>query len=340
MTSVESTVTDGELFDEGMYLAANTDVREAVAAGFFESGWQHFNAHGRAEGRSMRPSSRRDRLLFGLDTQHSRGLEIGPLISPLVTKAEGNILYVDHVDTATLREKYRNHPDVRDVSQIVAVDHVWGDKTLSECLGGVRVDYVLNSHVIEHVPDVVTWLAEIHSVLEPNGSLRMAIPDRRFTFDILRAESTLADALDAHIRRARRPLPRAILDHFLNDTAVSTTEVWGGVVDRSKLKPIHAPSEALRAAEHSFTTGVYQDVHCWVFTPLSFARLCAALARLERLDFECLHLYPTEFHQLEFIAVLRSSNDRPALVESWDATVRRLEAEDALARSLMPSTAT
>ena len=312
-------------FDEGAYLAANTDVRAAVAAGFFESGWHHFEAHGRAEGRSTIPRLRQDKLLAGLDVQNMRGLEIGPLMTPLVTKAEGDIRYVDHVDTETLREKYRHDPGVDDLSRIVPVDHVWGAQTLSECLGGARVDYVLNSHVIEHVPDVVTWLGEIHAVLEPGGFLRMAIPDRRYTFDILRAESTLADALDAYVRRARTPLPRAILDHFLNVTAVSAIKIWDGQVDPARLTPTKTAAEALSIAERIFASGDYQDTHCWVFTPVSFAKLCAALARLGLLNFTCERIYPTEFHQLEFIAALRSSADRRAMIENWETAVRRLD---------------
>jgi predicted SAM-dependent methyltransferase len=35
---------------------------------------------------------------------------------------------------------------------------------------------VIASHVIEHTPDLVTWLAEIRAILQPNGTLRLAIP--------------------------------------------------------------------------------------------------------------------------------------------------------------------
>ena len=311
-------------FDERAYLSAHPDVRAAVQAGLFKSGRHHFDKHGKAEGRSNVPRSRTGRLLAGIDIGHLRGLEIGPLMTPLVTKAEGDVRYVDHVDTEGLRAKFRNHPGVDDVARIVPIDYVWGAQTLSECLGGERVDYVLNSHVIEHVPDVVTWLAEIHAVLQPGGFLRMAIPDRRYTFDILRAESTLADALDAHLRRARVPLPRAILDHFLNGTAVTAADIWDGRVDPARLTPTKTPAEALDIAEKIHASGAYQDTHCWVFTPRSFAALCAALARLDRLDFVCEQIYPTQFHEHEFIAALRPSNDRPAKIESWDRAVRQL----------------
>jgi hypothetical protein len=40
-----------QLFDELEYLRANPDVAASVAAGLFVTGWHHYNAHGRAEGR-------------------------------------------------------------------------------------------------------------------------------------------------------------------------------------------------------------------------------------------------------------------------------------------------
>lgn len=185
---------------------------------------------------------------------------------------------------------------------------------------------MVNSHVIEHVPDVVTWLSEIHSVLEPGGFLRMAIPDRRYTFDILRAESTLVDALDAHLRRTRIPLPRAILDHFINYAEVSSAAVWTGKTDKTTVTPTHSPAFALGAAERSYATGDYQDTHCWVFTPLSFAQLCAGLTRLQKLEFICEQIYPTPEYENEFVVALRPSADLEARIESWDAVLCRLAA--------------
>ncbi len=321
-------------FNEAAYLAANADVEAAVKAGTFKSGWQHFERHGCAEGRDpCGRLSRQGKFLHELDIARMQGLEIGPLMTPLVSKADGPIIYVDHADTETLRKKYDGDPGV-ETACIVPVDRVWGVQSLQECLGqGCKVDYVINSHVIEHVPDVVTWLAEIGEVLKPGGCLRMAIPDRRYMFDILRAESTLADALDAYVRRARVPLPRAILDHFLHYTEVDAAEVWAGRIDAASLKPKHPPDFALRAAETSYRSGNYQDTHCWVFTPLSFAKLCLELVKLDQLGFDCERIYPTERHAIEFIAALRPSTDRREQIESWSAAIQELQSEPPAAGS-------
>jgi hypothetical protein len=158
----------------------------------------------------------REHVLVGLDLERMRGIEIGALDRPIVTRDRGPIFYVDHTDTAALREKYRNDVNVKK-EEIVSVDAVWGRQTLAEALGAIApVDYVIASHVVEHVPDLIGWLEELRAILRPQGLVNLIIPDRRFTFDYLRRESQEIDVLAAHLLRARKPLTIAILDHVIN----------------------------------------------------------------------------------------------------------------------------
>jgi SAM-dependent methyltransferase len=111
-----------------------------------------------------------ENLRSGLELGRMTGIEIGPLLKPVITKNEGDIIYVDHVDTEALKAKYADDPNV-DTRKIVSVDAVWGSQTLLQAVGR-RVDYVIASHVAEHVPDLVGWLGEIGEVLRPGGTLR------------------------------------------------------------------------------------------------------------------------------------------------------------------------
>jgi hypothetical protein len=97
-----------------------------------------------------------EKLRFGLDFGSMTGIEIGPSFRPVVAKNEGDVIYVDHLDTELLKAKYADDPNV-DTCKIVSVDAVWGSQTLLQGVGR-RVDYVIASHVAEHVPDLVGWL--------------------------------------------------------------------------------------------------------------------------------------------------------------------------------------
>ena len=170
-------------------------------------------------------------LRAGLDLAALRGLEIAPLAWPTVRRAEGRIRYIDHFDTETLRARYRDDPNVP-TDDIVAVDALWGEQTLADCLGGETVDYIIASHVGEHVPDLVTWLAECDAVLAPGGELRLVLPDRRFSPDALRRDTNLTDVLAAHVLRARRPQVREVLDFLLHDApTIDRTRLYRGDFD-------------------------------------------------------------------------------------------------------------
>lgn len=267
--------------------------------------------------------TRRDKILTGLDVSNLAGLEIGPLAAPLVRKSDGDIFYVDHADSDSLRAKYLNDPGVN-IDNIVNVDGVWGNQSLQECLGYRHVDYVVASHVIEHVPDLVTWLNEIHSVLRPAGSLRLAVPDKQYTFDYLRFETRIHDVLDAYLRRARAPLPRMIIEHFGFTRIVNLQHAWEGTIDPASLQPFTTLKDAVNIAQAAHADGSYHDCHCWVFTPLSFAELFVHMAELELLGFECENFIDTAFAEFEFYVHLRPSEDRPKILKSWQNMVASL----------------
>lgn len=269
---------------------------------------------------------RRMQMLNGLDLAQGIGLEIGALCRPLVVKSESEVYYVDYADAGYLRERYANDPNV-DVDQIVDVDFLWGERDLRTITGERAFDYIIASHVIEHVPDLITWLDELRSVLKPSGSIRLAIPDRRYTFDFLRRESRFVDLLDAYLRRARRPLPSAILDHRLNTAHVDCAAAWISPPDPTLLQRYHSYEQALECARNELEHGLYDDVHCWVFTPASLIDLFEELSRHGLLELSCERLVPTLHNQLEFFVALRPSHDREDAIASWQAA--RCECERA-----------
>lgn len=261
---------------------------------------------------------RRGKLLSGLDLPAMVGVEIGPLTNPIVTRECANVFYVDHATTEELRIKFAKDPNV-DVEKIVDVHAVWGTNTLSAALAkkGRAFDYVVASHVVEHVPDLISWLSEVAEVLHEGGTLRLAVPDRRYTFDLLRRESELADVLDAYLRKTRVPLPRAILDFKLNWRKVDCTAAWNGTIVRSELTNKFTREHAIEQAQDTIANGAYHDVHCWVFTPKSFASLFYQLAEMDLINFACEHHFDTLRNEIEFFVVLKKTSDKPYMLASW-----------------------
>jgi predicted SAM-dependent methyltransferase len=260
---------------------------------------------------------RKSKLTAGLDLKKSLGVEIGALCRPIISAADGPILYIDHADTATLREKYKNDPNV-DVDMIVNIDGVWGDSTLGDCMSGRNVDYVIASHVIEHVPDLITWLRELESILSPNGQIRLAIPDRRYTFDYIRTETRMEGVLNSHLVHARIPQPFSILDHVINVVKVNAAKAWSTRLDKERLTKHHSVSDAIQMAKEAIEDKTYHDVHCWVFTPKSFATLIGELGSHGFINLACERFFDTDENSDEFFVSMRPTTDRAAIVRSWD----------------------
>ncbi|HEY2001776.1 MAG TPA: methyltransferase domain-containing protein [Acidobacteriaceae bacterium] len=255
---------------------------------------------------------RRTRILTGLNVGDSVGVEIGALDKPLVTRDMGEVLYVDHADTATLRKKYEGDAGVR-ADAIVDVDGVWGNNTLLEAIGGRKVDYVLASHVIEHVPDLVTWLNELESILMPGGQIRFAIPDMRYTFDCLRRETVFSDVLPAYIVHARHPMPREVMDFICNAADVRSDLLWHKPAKRAVSRKLYLFADAARLGEASMR-GEYHDVHCWTFTPASFARLMNEIGAAGLSNLACRAFTDTPIGGMEFyvsVAVYAMADSLP-----------------------------
>ena len=273
-------------------------------------------------------------LHSGFNWASSCGIEVGPLASPVILKSMSNVTYVDHADTPSLCEKYRAVAGV-DISKIVNVDAVWGEKTLLEMMEGRKQDYIVASHVLEHVPDLITWLEEAAQLLKPNGQLRIVMPDKRFSFDATRDETRVADILTAWLIRSRRPQVRDILDSELH--VAPSVDGWGIYEGRATLehvKPVNSFSRALEFARSARDCPeLYIDVHCWVFRARQFAAMMAKLSEYGLIHLACLNMSDAVWPMLEYYAFMYPCYDQDQVTRSWR------EVADALPDNLLGSAA-
>jgi 2-polyprenyl-3-methyl-5-hydroxy-6-metoxy-1,4-benzoquinol methylase len=262
-------------------------------------------------------SERSARILQGLDVAHGAGIEIGALVWPIVRKYQGNITYVDHADTPALKAKYANDQGVP-LDMIVEVDAVWGARTLTEAVGrDRRFDYVIASHVVEHVPDLVGWLAELAEVLRESGEIRLVVPDKRFTFDHLRRNTQVAEVLVAHLVKARVPQPQQILDFLVNFAPLDAQAVWDGKVESAAPSLNPSALDGWLAVAEDSRRGSYHDMHCWVFTPASLGKLFEQLVSLGLLKCACSMFHDTLPGTYEFVIGLRPCLNPDTARASW-----------------------
>jgi SAM-dependent methyltransferase len=107
------------------------------------------------------------------------GIEIGALGTPLPVPKSARVEYVDRLSVNDLREHY---PELAGV-EIVEPDVITDGERL-EAIGDSTQDFVIANHFVEHCQDPIGAIRNMLRVLRPGGILYLAIPDKRFTFDV------------------------------------------------------------------------------------------------------------------------------------------------------------
>jgi predicted SAM-dependent methyltransferase len=222
--------------------------------------------------------------IFSELSREGFGLEIGPSFRPIAAKRAGfNVETVDHMDRTALVAKYRDHGV--DIDAIEEVDYVWRGEPLSELIGKKeRYDWIIASHVIEHVPDLVGFLNECETLLKPEGILSLVVPDKRYCFDYLRWPTSVGEVMQASLEKRTMHPPGKIFDYFSQVVSVGGNIAWSAGT-MGHVNHVHDMAFARQKFEASRASSEYIDIHTWVFTPSSFRLMMQDLREMNLISF-------------------------------------------------------
>lgn len=257
----------------------------------------------------MSVDKRQERIVGLTDLDRGPGLEIAPLNRPLMLKSEWDVSYVDIVSTDQLIEHYDQDPAVPN-EDIAEVDFpLTGPDGVIRRLSEVAKDsspfaWVVASHVIEHVPDLITWLDDIATLLRDGGALVLAIPDTRYSFDAYRPQTTVGQMLQARDQQDLVPSVRAVYDYLRSASTITAVDAWAGRRPGLDDSRIHDLEVVMNQVAH-VRDGLYVDSHVWTFRPLTFIQQINELGQLGLCEFVVETVQNTRPNELEFYAVLR-----------------------------------
>jgi hypothetical protein len=234
-------------------------------------------------------------LTQGIEKSH-RGIEIGPFYNPIAPKNHGwKTVIVDFTDQNGLLEIARNHTskDIRErTDYIEPVDVVWRGQPLDEACLSINRDgfgYLIASHVIEHVPDVVGFLKQISRLANDDFVLSLAVPDCRLTFDFFKPLSTTADALLAHRSNRKLHSPETMFVARAYMAWRGGAGAWqpGSSAEFSFPETLDSAHQQYLSYLSGIENGTqtYVDSHCWYWTPSSFMLMMLELNHLRYIDF-------------------------------------------------------
>src|SRR5579862_4516416 len=112
-------------------------------------------------------------------------MEIGALWRRFPVPQRTRVWYVDRFSGAGLDEHY---PELR--GRILEPDLLADAVELP--VPAASLDFLIASHVLEHLPFPLKALRAWYDALAPDGVLLLKVPDKRYTFDARRERTSLA----------------------------------------------------------------------------------------------------------------------------------------------------
>jgi len=118
-----------------------------------------------------------------------RGVEIGALWRKFPVPARARVYYVDRIAGEDLQQHYG------EISGPLVAPDVVADATQLPFRSG-SLDFIIASHVLEHLLFPLAGLRHWYDILRPGGVLLLKIPDKRFTFDAKRERTALQHLIE------------------------------------------------------------------------------------------------------------------------------------------------
>ena len=147
-----------------------------------------------------------------------KGLDIGPFNCPYVPDPDKYGLEVETVDRWEPEQLKAIFPEISS-DEVVPLATFVGDISAEGLFFSedARYDFVVCSHVIEHVADPLYLLAECFRVLKPMGVLYLGAPDVRISFDKGRKATSYDYIFEKYVNKVRKPLLDDLKDYFSSD---------------------------------------------------------------------------------------------------------------------------
>lgn len=264
-----------------------------------------------------------------LDTIKSDGLglEIAPYFDPFLDKEKFNVKYTDYISNEEIQAVAGKNPGAINRA-IPQIDFVWRPGTkLSDCHNSVeKFDYVVASHVMEHVPNPFGWLNELLSVTKMGGHVAVFLPSRIHTNDYFRNDTPFSQLFEWWMEQPATPTIAQVVD-FMSESLEMADSPSEQVSRDEHLKNMnvylnkriryYTPEQVIETATHIYNHRSYLDIHCTVWTKESFLENIDNASNYGILAVETMATHDDDG---EFLAILKKTGE-PRLLPPEKKTI-------------------
>lgn len=157
---------------------------------------------------------------------------------------------MEYIDRYTVKQLRKHYPELKDLPLVEP--NIIGDGETLSTIADESYDFLVSSHVIEHMKNPIGSLEHWCRILKPGGQIYLIVPDKRAIFDRHRVRT----ALEHIILDYKRPSDERDFEHCL---------------DYAKFVHGHSGNDALAFADNIVKTNY--SIHYHVFIPEDIVRL-------------------------------------------------------------------
>jgi SAM-dependent methyltransferase len=174
------------------------------------------------------------------------GIEIGPGHVPFPVPADAKVRYIDRWQPTENSELF---PELGDAPGFPRPDVVANlDVERLGVFADRSQDFVIASHILEHLANPLAMLVEAHRVLKPLGLCILLLPDRHQTFDRYRDPTPLAHVIEEYQRDVHEVDDAHVLDYIAGyeksgdtrDRSVVASQGMAAELERQRRRSVHA----------------------------------------------------------------------------------------------------
>lgn len=245
--------------------------------------------------------------------KNARILELGPLNRSLLDRKKyKNYFFADIHSTEEVKDLYSGSNYLKrtgivvDLEDIIPIDYVVKDTYKETFKDLEKFDYVIASHVLEHMPNLLNFFFDVQNILTEDGELIIIYPDKRFCFDHFRSESKFADIYDIW-KTSEVGNPRQTLDFFTNVLHENNAvKFW----DMDEEIPMYNGEDVKNNLQRypMWKKGMLEkDVHYWPFSDYGFLKFLRDCMMYSIFDFSITKFVPTQKDTQEFLVIMNFS---------------------------------
>jgi len=211
-----------------------------------------------------------------------KGIEIGALQNPVVLD-NSKVIEIKYVDRSSVKDLRKQYPELKDCN-LTEPDIIDDAEVLSK-IEDNSLDFIIANHVIEHMENPINAINNWLSKLNNGGIIFMAVPDKNFTFDKIRKETTWKHLYEDYKYKKLRE--KRNYKHFL---------------DFAKAFPEEGKTADIKAKE-LIDKSYSIHFHCWTY--LGFKSFLNNCIKKINFSFKIIEDLKTEKGGNEFIFILK-----------------------------------